>query len=120
MSTILVNKVKPYSTDPDAPIFGGTVTLESPNITLQGTVAASSHVNVQGNLNLSGSGVPTIESDNNLLLSASNGSVIVKDKLNLYPTGTGSVSSPSNGDMVYDTVDHKFYGYANGSWVAFH
>jgi len=31
-----------------------------------------------------------------------------------------SISSPANGEMVYDTDLNKFYGYANGSWVAFH
>ena len=77
-------------------------------------------LSINGDLNLSGSGVPTIESDSNLILSASNGAVVIKDKLNLNPTGTGSVASPINGDIVYDTADHKFYGYANGSWVAFH
>ena len=31
-----------------------------------------------------------------------------------------SISSPSNGEMVYDTDLNKFYGYANGAWVALH
>jgi hypothetical protein len=31
-----------------------------------------------------------------------------------------SISSPSNGEMVYDTSLNKFYGYANGAWVALH
>ena len=31
-----------------------------------------------------------------------------------------SISSPANGEMVYDTSLNKFYGYANGAWVAFH
>jgi len=31
-----------------------------------------------------------------------------------------SISSPANGEIVYDTSLNKFYGYANGSWVAFH
>ena len=35
-------------------------------------------------------------------------------------TQKNAISSPTNGEMVYDTTDNKFYGYANGSWVAFH
>lgn len=31
-----------------------------------------------------------------------------------------SISSPANGEMVYDTDLNKFYGYANGAWVALH
>ena len=31
-----------------------------------------------------------------------------------------TISSPSNGEMVYDTDLNKFYGYANGAWVALH
>lgn len=31
-----------------------------------------------------------------------------------------SISSPANGEMVYDTNLNKFYGYANGAWVALH
>ena len=31
-----------------------------------------------------------------------------------------AISSPTDGEMVYDTNDNKFYGRANGSWVALH
>jgi len=35
-------------------------------------------------------------------------------------TQKNAISSPTNGEMVYDTSLNKFYGYANGSWVALH
>ena len=35
-------------------------------------------------------------------------------------TQKNAISSPTNGEMVYDTTNNKFYGYAGGSWVAFH
>ena len=35
-------------------------------------------------------------------------------------TSQRTAVSASNGEMVYDTDLHKFYGYANGSWVALH
>lgn len=31
-----------------------------------------------------------------------------------------NVANPVNGLIVYDTNEHKFYGYANGAWVALH
>lgn len=66
------------------------------------------------------SGTPTISSDNNLVLSASLGSVIVHKSLKLESTTTQSILAPSNGVIVYDENQNKFYGYANGAWVAFH
>ena len=31
-----------------------------------------------------------------------------------------AIASPTNGEMVYDTDLNKFYGYANGVWIALH
>ena len=41
----------------------------------------------------------------------------------LFPrltTAQRVASSGNNGEMVYDTDLHKFYGYANGAWTALH
>ena len=35
-------------------------------------------------------------------------------------TQMNAISSPTNGEMIYNTSVNKFYGYANGSWVALH
>jgi hypothetical protein len=35
-------------------------------------------------------------------------------------TSQRTAVSASDGEMVYDTDLHKFYGYANGAWVALH
>ena len=94
-------------------------TLNVVNISASGVMTVNDF-NIDGDVNLGGSGIPTIISDNNIILSASNGAVVIKNKLQLTLTSTGSVSSPLNGDIVYDTGSHKFMGYANGSWVAFH
>ena len=64
-------------------------------------------------------GVPSIFSDSNIVMTASN-AVVINKVLRLTGTTTGSITSPSNGDMIYDSDQHKFFGYANGSWIAFH
>ena len=66
------------------------------------------------------SGTPTIYSNNNLNLSASNAVVITDSPLRLNPftnSDTGSFSL-SNGDLVYNSTTHDFYGYKSGSWVS--
>ena len=35
-------------------------------------------------------------------------------------TQMNAISSPANGEMIYNTTANKFYGYANGAWVALH
>lgn len=52
-----------------------------------------------------------------LEVSSTTGGVIMP---RMTTTQKNAISSPTNGEMVYDTTDNKFYGYANGSWVAFH
>jgi len=52
-----------------------------------------------------------------LTVTSTTGGVILP---RMTTTQKNAISSPSNGEMVYDTTDNKFYGYANGSWVALH
>lgn len=35
-------------------------------------------------------------------------------------TQMNAISSPANGEMIYNTTANKFYGYASGAWVALH
>jgi hypothetical protein len=35
-------------------------------------------------------------------------------------TQMNAISSPANGEMIYNTTANKFYGYAGGAWVALH
>lgn len=70
------------------------------------------------NFTNNGTGVPTISSPTNLVLNASS-AVVIDDLLQLKGTTIESVSNPLNGSIIYDNVQHKFFGYANGAWVAF-
>jgi hypothetical protein len=35
-------------------------------------------------------------------------------------TQMNAISSPANGEIIYNTTASKFYGYAGGAWVALH
>lgn len=59
----------------------------------------------------------TVRGDGRTEISSTTGGVILP---RMTATEKGNISSPSNGEMVYDTTDNKFYGYANGAWVALH
>ena len=103
-------------------IATGSVTASvDPNLGLivNSDISASGDITARS-ISVGTSGTPTIYSDNNLNLSASNAVVITDSPLRLNPftdTETGSFSL-SNGDLVYNSTNHKFYGYANGNWVS--
>ena len=65
-------------------------------------------------------GEPIIYSATNLNLSASAGTVIVNSsplRLASYTTSeTSSISSPTNGDMIYVSTTNKFMVYEAGQW----
>ena len=61
-------------------------------------------------------GIGTIAPTAPLEVSSTTGGVIIPR----MTTSERTATSPANGEMVYDTDLHKFYGYANGVWVAFH
>ena len=85
-------------------------------------------VNVSGSVTSSGfytlaTGTPYITSPSSLNLEAQAGSVnVTMSPLRLASftdAQTGSLT-PQNGDMIYNTTSNKFWGYANGAWVALH
>ena len=103
-------------------IASGSVTASvdpTDGLVVTGDISASGDITARS-ISVGTSGTPTIYSDNNLNLSASNAVVITDSPLRLTPftnTETGSFTL-SNGDLVYNSTNHKFYGYANGSWVS--
>ena len=111
----------------DAGTFGGsnnfTITDESTrvDITVTGSIIASEKVYADDFV-LTGTGMPTITSNTNLILSASNAVEIRSPFLRFKPTTTGSAEAQgaSPGDVIYDSEQDKFFGKTSAGWVAFH
>ena len=84
------------------------------SVDVQGSVSASA-------LHVQSVGQPYLTSPSSINLQAESGSVnIVNSVLRLASYSdleTGSLIA-QNGDMVYNTTSNKFFGYANGAWVA--
>lgn len=69
-------------------------------------------------------GSPTIASTATLTLEASTASRVVVSqspfKLAVYTTVQRNTITAQNGDLIYNSTDNKFQGYANGTWVDLH
>ena len=103
-------------------IASGSVTASvDPNLGLivNSDISASGDITARS-ISVGTSGTPTIYSNNNLNLSASNAVVITDSPLRLNPFTNLETSSfsLSNGDLVYNSSTHDFYGYKSGSWVS--
>jgi len=59
----------------------------------------------------------SVRGDGRTEISSTTGGVILP---RMTTAQKNAISSPVNGEMVYDTNLNKFYGYANGAWVALH
>jgi len=114
-----VDGQKIYSSSFSASITDAGEFLVNTNAIFESSIYSSGSVTAQS-ISVGTSGTPTIYSNNNLNLSASNAVVITDSPLRLNPftnTETGSFSL-SNGDLVYNSTTHDFYGYKSGSWVS--
>jgi hypothetical protein len=80
------------------------------------------NVTFSGTVETSGAGTPVLESSSDLELDAGTRVIISNSplKLNSYTTTQRNALSAQNGDMIYNSTDNKFQGYANGSWVDLH
>ena len=74
---------------------------------------------VATNLTATGAGTQTISAGANIELDATN-RVLVTDTpfrlANLTTVQRDAIASPVNGDIIYNTTDNKFQGYATSAW----
>ena len=102
------NNAGAFGGDSDFTYNSTTNTLTVPNITAT-------------NLNVTGSGSTTISAGANIELDATN-RVLVTDtpfRLASFTTTTrNAISSPANGDMIYNTTTNQLESYENSAWVA--
>ena len=74
---------------------------------------------VATNITATGSGTQTISAGANIELDATN-RVLVTDTpfrlANLTTVERDAIASPVNGDIIYNTTDNKFQGYATSAW----
>jgi hypothetical protein len=69
-------------------------------------------VGINGNVGI-GETVPSAP----LTVTSTTGGVLMP---RMTTTQMNAISSPANGEMIYNTTANKFYGYASGAWVALH
>lgn len=81
------------------------------NLTVWNTVTAQSFV-------YAGVGTPEVYSASNLNLTAVGRVQVTQSPFKVWNVTTSErdAISASNGDIIYNTDDHKFQGYANGTW----
>jgi hypothetical protein len=113
-------------------------TSDSSAITVTPAVTFSSDVTVENNLivtntltvdtlevtnfQTAGSGTPELASDTDILLTAGTRVEITQSPLKMasFTTTERNSLTPQNGDVIYNTTDSKFQGYAGGTWVNLH
>ena len=93
--------------------------IVGPPAIFNSTISASGAITAES-ISVGTSGTPTIYSDNNLNLSASNAVVITDSPFRLTPFDNDVTASfsVSNGDILYNLDSHDFLGYKSGSWVS--
>jgi hypothetical protein len=92
------------------------------NVVITGSLEVSGSVTASG-FSVNTVGIPRLSSPSNLNLEALGGQVrIVTSSLRLATFTDAETSSliTGNGDMIYNSTAGKFFGYANGEWVALH
>jgi len=109
-------------------IFSGTVTAAS----FKGSIVADDSTTIvdaiNNKINIDTLEVtnlvdtPEISSDGAILLTAATRIEVSSSpfKMASFTTGERDLLSAENGDVIYNTTDNKFQGYANSTWVDLH
>ena len=95
-------------------LYANSSTVSGGDILVARTQSATPVMLVKGNGNV---GIGETSPSAPLTVTSTTGGVILP---RMTTSNRTSISSPANGEMVYDTDLNKFYGYANGAWVALH
>ena len=74
------------------------------------------------NFQTAGAGTPELSSDTDILLTAGTRVEITQSPIKMasFTTTERNALTPQNGDVIYNTTDSKFQGYAGGTWVNLH
>ena len=102
------------------PQLGGDLDLNSNNITGTGDI------NIAGTITSTAAGTPTLTSSTDINLQAGTGAAdrveVIQSpfKVASFTTTQRDTKTSENGDIIYNTTDNKFQGYANSAWIDLH
>jgi hypothetical protein len=134
------NAIVSGSLEAGAMLLSGSIidTSDSSAITVTPATTFSSDVTVENNLvvtntltvdtlevtnfQTAGSGTPELASDTAILLTAGTRVEVTQSPLKMasFTTTERNALTPQNGDVIYNTTDSKFQGYAGSTWVDLH
>ena len=98
------------------PQLGGDLDLNSNNITGTGDI------NIAGTITSTAAGTPTLTSSTDINLQAGTGAAdrveVIQSpfKVASFTTTQRDTKTSENGDIIYNTTDNKFQGYATSAW----
>ena len=86
---------------------------------VSGGAGVAGNLYLNGNLFTTGVGIPEIQSNTDILLSAANRVSVTSSPFRVaqFTTTARNAIIASNGDIIYNTTANRFQGYQNGAWI---